>query len=270
MKTLIILIISILPVYIVGLYVYKKDREKEPKALLKKIFFLGMLSCIPAGIIEIVIEPFFGDYENMNLFFLFLYVSIGIAFVEEICKWFVVYRNTYNNKEFDHIYDALVYCTFVSLGFACLENILYVSMSGIVTGVLRAITAIPGHASDAIVMGNYLGLAKLNKINNNEFLSKKYLILSIVMPTIMHAIYDYCLFTGNIIFVLIFIVFIIGIYIYSIKKIKTISSVSENFIVNDNTLICNYCPNCGQKLTEDSNYCPRCGTNLNMFNKLSQ
>ena len=264
MDKLLILFISILPVYVIGLYVYRKDVEREPKPLLRKLFIYGMLSCIPAAIIELVVEPFFGYEEDMNLVFLFFYVSVGIALVEELCKWFIVYKGTYYHKEFNQPYDAIVYCVFTSLGFACLENVLYVSMSGIFAGILRAITAIPGHAADAIVMGYYFGLAKENEVKKGSSKNTtRYLILSMVMPTILHAIYDYCLFANDIAFLGLFILFIIFIYIYGINKIKQISTHNKNFI-EDN--LHGYCPNCGTELSGVGNFCASCGAPLNDIN----
>ena len=176
MKTIILLIISILPVYLIGLYTYKNDREKEPKKLLTKLFIFGIVSCFPAVILELLLGSFFADPKNMDLITLFIYVLISIALVEEICKWFMTYSISYNHEAFDHIYDAIVYCVFVALGFALFENILYVLEGGITTGILRAFLSIPGHVCDGIIMGNYLGLAKISSINNNKQLEKKNLI----------------------------------------------------------------------------------------------
>ena len=263
MELLQLLMISILPVCIVLYYVYKKDINKEPKQLLKKLFFRGMLICIPAAIIELILEPIFGKVDNMNLIKLFIYVFIDIALVEELTKWFILYNITYHNEEFDELYDAIVYAVFVSLGFACFENIFYVLDAGFGVGLFRAVTAIPGHASDAIIMGNYFGLAKLSDINGKKELKQKYLLLSIIIPTITHAIYDYCLYTGQIIFVIIFIIFIIFIYIYSIKKIKNVALNNRNIVNNE--LVINhsvkYCNRCGS--VAYGNYCSRCGNNLN-------
>ncbi len=225
------LALSILPVYLVGLYVYKKDKEKEPKKLLTKLFVLGMFSCIPAAFIEVWIEAFFNLSFNSSLTELFIYVALGIAFVEEICKWSIVYLVAYNNKEFNHIYDAIVYCVFVSLGFACFENIFYVfSANSIKVGILRAITAIPGHACDAVIMANYLGLAKINEYKNNKYAFTLNMFLSIAMPTLIHTIYDYCLVTNRMIFLVLFLLFLIFIYIFSIRKIKKLSEVDNNIL----------------------------------------
>lgn len=269
MNILITLVIAILPVYLIGFYVYKMDNEKESSKLLTKLFLFGMLSCIPAAVIEFIVEPLFGTIDKSNLSFLFIYVSLGIALVEELCKWFLVYRIGYNNKEFNQVYDALVYCVFVSLGFACFENIFYVFASkDILTGILRALTAIPGHASDAIIMGNYLGLAKMTSLNNNKNSVSKYLLLSILMPTLAHSIYDYCLFTEQLIFIIIFMIFLIFIYVYSIRKIKKLSRNNNVFNINNSTnnnnyvniSSINYCSNCGTKV--NGNFCCNCGKKL--------
>lgn len=224
MSIIISLVLIFLPIYLICLFVYKKDNKKEPKKFLRKLFFFGILSCIPAAIIELVIEPLFGDINKLNLFSLFIYVALGIALVEEFCKWVIVYKKTYDNKEFDQTYDAIVYSVFVSLGFACLENILYcISSNSVLTSLLRALTAIPGHTLDAIIMGNFLYLSKTLLLNNNKKQSKRMLLLSILMPTLVHTIYDYCIFTDRLIFYVIFAIFLLFIYIYSIDKIKYLS-----------------------------------------------
>ena len=260
------LIIAIFPVYIICLYVYNKDKEKESKKLLTKLILFGIFSCIPAAIIEIIIAQFFNKPEYMNSIELLVYSIIGIGLVEESCKFFLIYKITYHHKEFDHIYDVIVYCVFLSLGFALLENILYVllSESNISVGILRAICAIPGHACFAIIMGNYLGKAKINSINNNKRDEKKNLILSIIIPSIIHGIYDYCLLNDYLIYFLIFIIVLISIYIYGIKKIAKLSSINEN-LINSNTY--NYCPICGKEAK--GKYCTNCGKDLTINNTLT-
>ena len=125
------------------------------------------------------------------------FVFIVIALVEELCKWFFLYKISYNHSEFDSLYDMIVYASFVALGFACFENLLYVYSTGIVTGLVRAFSAVPGHVCDGILMGSYLSLAKINNLRGNHKLSKKYILLSIVIPMIAHGIYDFCLFWNN-------------------------------------------------------------------------
>ena len=112
--------------------------------------------------------------------------------------------------------------------------------------------AVPGHACDGMLMGYYLGLSKMSSLHNKNNLKITYLILSLLVPTITHGIYDYCLYTGKLLFLIIFIVFVISFYIYAIKKIKKVSSLNRKMKYSDN-----YCPNCGRVV--ESNYCPVCG-----------
>lgn len=272
MNVIFLLIITFLPVYLVGLFVYKKDKEKEPRKLLKKLFIFGMLSCIPTVIFELILGSFFPPEESMDIVTLFIYVFVTIAMVEEFFKWIVTYIISFDNKEFDHVYDIIVYAVFVALGFAALENFLYVMTSDISTGLVRAVTAIPGHASDAIIMGYFLGLAKVAQISNDDTKMKKNIVKSIIYPTITHCIYDFCLFSDLTILILLFLVWLVFIYIYSIKKIKKISSIEGELT---NVKVDNYyiCPKCRDKL--DKMYCSNCRqyiseSQINNSNNLTQ
>lgn len=235
MKIFLLLIISILPIFVIGYFVYKHDNEKEPKKILLKLFIYGIISIIPASILELIIENFFKDEVLMNLPELFIYIFIDIALIEELCKWYITYKISYNHKEFNQIYDAIVYSVSTSLGFATLENILYVLDNGYLTGIIRAISAVPGHTCDAIIMGSYLGIAKIAKLNNNRQEERKNLILSIILPTIAHTVYDFCIYSKNFFFIIIFLITIIWIYIYSIRKIKKISQ-RNCYLPNDKQL----------------------------------
>ena len=255
LNELLLFVVSILPVFLIGLYIYKKDKEKEPLRLLVKLFLGGFASCILTLIISMVmnlIPIFAADTSNLNLFELIINVFIGVALVEEFSKWIMAYLISYNEEAFDYLYDAILYCVFVSLGFACFENLLYVAENGLFVGIIRAISAVPGHACDGIFMGYYLGLSKLGSLNNRKDLKTKYLILSIIVPTITHGIYDYCLFSGKVIFIILFFVFIILMYIYVIKKVKKVANSNRKMKYKNN-----YCPNCGHIV--DGNFCPVCG-----------
>ena len=123
------LFLAILPIYLIGNYYYKKDTVKEPKKLLQKLFFGGILSTIIVIIISIISFIVFPKYittEGLNHFELLIYSFIFIAFVEELSKWLVIYKIAYNHQDFDQYFDIILYSVFVGLGFACLENILYV------------------------------------------------------------------------------------------------------------------------------------------------
>ena len=253
---LIFFAVSILPVVLIGWFIYRKDREKENYRILIKLFLGGMASCFVTLILTAILNhvfPFFAsNYEDLNLFELVIYVFIGVALIEEFSKWLMAFLISYNDSAFDEFYDAIMYCIFVALGFACFENLLYVYQNGLGTGITRAILAVPGHACDGMFMGYYFGLSKIGYLNNRKDIHIKNLVLSILVPTITHGIYDYCLFSNRVILIILFFVFVISMYIYVFQKVKKISKINRKMKYKDN-----YCPNCGHIV--DGNYCPTCG-----------
>ena len=177
---LILLLISIIPVVLLGLYIYKKDSVKEPKSLLLGLFSSGFLASFLVIIVNVLMtllipEFYISDnYSKFNFIELFFLIFIEIAVVEEFCKWIMIRFIGYNHKDFDQLYDIIVYSTFVALGFAAIENIFYVIEGGFTLGIYRAIFSVPGHVAFGIFMGYYLGLAKMwekkNKTKHNIYM----------------------------------------------------------------------------------------------------
>lgn len=229
---LLLLLISIIPVILLGLYIYQKDSIKEPKSLLLGLFASGFLASFLVVFINIImafITPDFYLSDNYNRFEftkLFLLVFIEIALVEEFSKWIMIRLIGYNHKDFDQLYDIIVYSVFVALGFAAIENIFYVIQGGLTLGIYRAIFSVPGHVAFGVFMGYYLGLAKIwekkNKTKHNI-----YMILSVLVPALLHTIYNFCLMKENIWFLSIFAGFIIILYVSSAREINKISKIEK-------------------------------------------
>jgi len=258
MQVILLLIISILPIILIGYYLYKKDKNKEPKGLLFLLFFGGILSCVYVIFISVFLNfiPVFQmDFNKLNFIEKIINIFIGISLVEELSKWLILYLISYNHKEFDELYDMIIYATFVSLGFACFENILYVLEGGFTVGILRAVLAVPGHVWDAVFMGEYLGIAKICRLNGRKDLEKKNILLSIIIPFVLHGIYDFCLELENYLAITLFFVFVVIMYIISIKKIKKIALVDSKILKK-----IHYCSNCGNEV--NGNYCSNCGNKI--------
>lgn len=256
----ILLILSILPVILMGYIIYKNDKvEKEPPGLLSKLFFSGIGAVVITLIVTVLIDlifPVFVKSESLNLIMLIPYCFILVGLVEEGSKWIILKGLTWRNKEFNYIYDAIVYAVFVSLGFAALENIIYVLNGGITTAISRTIFSIPGHTFFGVFMGYYYGLAKQAEINGNRKLEKRNLYLSIIVPTLLHGIFDYCLLSKELILILIYLVFVIFLYIKAFKRIRQLGNIRLNLFRQDLTKK-HFCPNCGTEIV--SNYCYNCG-----------
>ncbi len=215
---------AIVPSVILCYVVYKMDViEKEPMSMLLRLFFLGVLITVPAAFVETTIISA-TNYQVTDYFSAFVMSFFVIALVEEAYKFLILYLGTWKNRNFNHIYDAIVYAAFVSLGFATLENILYVYQNGAATALLRAFVSVPAHAFYAVASGYYLGLAKLNQSIGAHGKSVYLRILSFVVPVILHGIFDFLLFINNNIVMGIFFLFVGLLYVVSFFKIKKISA----------------------------------------------
>src|SRR5262245_14696006 len=128
-------------------------KRPEPPRTRRLVVFLGMLSVIPALVLEVVLSSLIGEQLEPQLTYQgsSFQAFIVAAAVEEACKILVVYWVVWRRPEFDERMDGIVYASRAGLGFALVENVMYLlqqhSLEGqIVVWVERALLAIPGHA----------------------------------------------------------------------------------------------------------------------------
>ncbi len=225
---ILLLFISIIPVLLLGYYIYQKDCEKEPKSLLLVLFSSGLLSAFLVITVNVLIAIFFPDfylatqYYKFNFFELFILIFLEIALVEELSKWLMIRLIGYSSNAFDQQYDIIVYSVFVALGFAMIENIFYVLNGGFGLGIYRAVFSVPGHVAFGVFMGYYLGIAKQQEVKNKV----KYrvsMLKSVLVPTLFHSLYNYLLMLENIFYLFLFLVFIIVLFFSAYLKIDQIS-----------------------------------------------
>jgi protease PrsW len=183
-----LLALAIAPGLAISIYIYWKDKfDKEPRRLLLLAFFLGVLSTIPAVILETAFSTLGLERSGSNIA-IGVYAFVGVAAVEELCKFFFVFRFLYRHKEFDEPFDGITYAVMVSMGFATLENVIYTFEHGATTGILRMFTAVPAHATFAIMMGYFLGLAKFRQGDSNLLIA-----YAVLVPILFHGLYDFAL-----------------------------------------------------------------------------
>lgn len=228
----ILLLLVTVPIFLLGYYVYIKDNDKEPKKLILKLFIGGILSALLVLVITNVLMHFFPflekEYYEYDKNQLFIYSFLVVGLVEELSKWLFLYLFSYHNKEFDQTYDMVVYSTFVALGFAFIENIFYVYTGGLIVAIIRTFSSLPCHVSMGVFMGYYLSRAKLCDINNRKNMKIKNILLSILIPSIFHGIYDYCLFSKNLILLFVVLIFIIVLFFSANKKLIELSKTTTN------------------------------------------
>ena len=184
---------AVIPAIVLMVKVYNADRlEAEPPGLLWALLRSGVLAALLAlveervlcALLKTVIDPATPAYRIL-LFFVVVAVS------EESSKYLMLHRTAWRTPEFNCQYDGVIYAVFVSLGFAVWENISYVLHYGFGTALVRAVTAIPGHACFGVFMGVFYGLAKKYENSGEADKATSYRILSIFIPVTLHGAYDY-------------------------------------------------------------------------------
>lgn len=260
---------ALFPAIALCVYVFIKDRvEKEPIGLLLLLLVLGAVSCFPAatiegvliGFIDALFSPFVVEMDGTLylpgiLFKIYNAIKflIGVALVEEGLKFIVLFFVTRKNKNFNSLFDGLIYAVFVSLGFAALENVFYVLENGWINAVTRALMSVPGHMFFAVLMGYYYSLwhmhekAKLQersfkkvfliRDSSPEFSGGKYLGLSLLMPILAHGLYNYCCSLGTLLSMIVLFVFLIFLYIYCFGKIKEMSKADVDDVTFSGAMV---------------------------------
>lgn len=222
--SLILIAMAVIPAIVLLLYIYREDRlEKESHRLVIMCVVFGIISTFLAALTERIGMSLLGSMlaENSLLGRIIMYFGI-VAFSEEGFKYLVLRRLTWNNPEFNCKFDGVVYAVAVSLGFALWENIQYVISYGFSTALIRAVTAVPGHASFGVIMGAWYGLAKRKQIQGWDSASRLARVLAVVVPAIVHGAYDF-IATSNASSIH-FIVFIILMFIVCFYTVKKVSS----------------------------------------------
>lgn len=187
LSDLVLVSLSIIPGFFIMALIYNLDEQnKEPLWLLAITFIMGsVILFLDINILEYFLS--FNDVQNN-------YLKTGIEAItvsstEELLKFLVVLLIIYPNKYFDEPFDGIVYSVFVGMGFATAENLTFVLQGSASLALMRMISAVPAHFVFAVIMGYYLGKAKKKKKARLLFICS-----AIILPILIHAIYDYFLF----------------------------------------------------------------------------
>jgi RsiW-degrading membrane proteinase PrsW (M82 family) len=218
MDLLRLFIIAVIPGIALALGLYLTDRyDREPVKLLVKLFLFGILSAVPT----IFVERFLSNINIFpGIFSVFWTAFIVAGLTEEYFKRLVVMRIAYHHHAFNEKLDGIIYCAFSSLGFATIENIIYV-VTGFdadpYIGLYRGLLSVPAHMLFAVTMGYYLSLAKFSP---DEQTSKAYKTRSLVIPVLFHGIFNFILMANIPILMVLFLPFVVFMWIVNLRKLN--------------------------------------------------
>lgn len=219
-----LLILAIAPALFLLIIFYRLDfRNPEPIGLLIKLYLFGMVSVIPILVVEMILS-FLNIFQYFDTDLTNLYTAFAVAgFTEEIFKWIFVFIIAFRNKAFDEPLDGIIYCVFVSLGFATIENIFYVFDGSYSVGMIRAILSVPAHMLFAVSMGYYLSLSKFAQDGKNTV----FFLKSLLVPILLHGVYDFILMSRYTFLLILFIPYVIWMWRFNLKRLKHYHQIAK-------------------------------------------
>jgi RsiW-degrading membrane proteinase PrsW (M82 family) len=195
MQILIVLLSALAPVAVALWYIFRKDSaQPEPTKWLAKAFGYGVLSALLSFVFSIPLGGIFGLELDAEV-----YPSIITAFTdafllaaipEELAKLIMLWLLLRKNPYFDERFDGIVYAVCIGMGFAGIENVMYLTEgledgAWIGVGISRALFSVPGHFLFAVLMGYYYSLYHFGV---DRSMRAKAMIL--VAPILAHGFFD--------------------------------------------------------------------------------
>lgn len=180
-----------LPAFLWLIFIYKKDKlQPEPMRFIALTFAAGAISVIPVGIIELVLSRAF-DLENIDTTAKAAVLSWLIAgFLEEGAKLLIVLLIMFKKNVFDEPMDGIIYAGASALGFAALENVLYIQKFGVEVILVRGPLSTIAHLLFSSFWGYALGLSKFDERNRKALIIKGF-----VLSAFSHGLFNFFLFT---------------------------------------------------------------------------
>lgn len=227
-----ILLLAFIPIFVIAVYIYKRDKfNKEPLKELLKAFAAGMFSAVVVILVHEILDLSGVDIETN----VFLRAFLSAAVIEECSKFFFFYKLFWNNPNFDERFDGIVYAVYVSLGFAFVENVLYIYQDvgqAVSIARARAFFAVPAHTLFAIAMGYGAGIARFSRKR-----ASLYLVSGLIWAILLHGIYDFLLMysselasvneTFSAFIVMLFYIFVIIMWVVGFRRMKKLNEEDQ-------------------------------------------
>jgi RsiW-degrading membrane proteinase PrsW (M82 family) len=218
MELVLMILQAVAPAVALGLFLILTDRyDKEPKRLLLLVFVLGMLVTLPTLIAEMVGQRF-NIFSGLTGQLFEAFIIIGLA--EEFFKRLVVVKTVFRHPAFNERLDGIIYCGITALGFATLENFMYIlsySAASPDIWISRALLSVPTHMLLGITMGYYLSMAKFC---GNPDLCMRYYRMSLVVPALLHGAFDFILMSNIPLLSLLLLPFVGYLWVSGIIKLR--------------------------------------------------
>jgi len=259
-----LLALAIAPAFFILWHFYNADEYKhESIRLLGGTFLLGAVSVIPAALIESLFKR---PTLAAGIPTVFFYFVLSVGLVEELMKFISVRIYPYRSKQFDEPMDGIVFGVAAALGFATVENILYVFSGGIWTAVFRAVLSLPVHAFCGAILGFYLGEAKSR---NQPSLA----LNGLLFAALVHGLFDtLTVISSSVAVAIISLPALVWIIYFKVVKREIAEAETESPYRPENLASLEgepiifqgpkFCTQCGASVRPSERFCASCGHRL--------
>ncbi|MFB5661642.1 glutamic-type intramembrane protease PrsW [Alteribacillus sp. HJP-4] len=197
-------------VALLSYFFLKNKYERNTAWQVMRSFIMGVLLVFPIMVLQYALRTEGVLTEEWQE------ALAGAALLEEFFKWFLLYFLVYRFAEFRTRYDGIVYGVALSLGFATAENVLYLMAVGIDYAFGRAVLPVSSHALFGVVMGYYFGCARFPEKRSSVF----WIISALVLPIVLHAVYDLILLTTHENILIMMVPFMFFLWWFALSKTK--------------------------------------------------
>jgi protease PrsW len=191
---------AIAPALLLLWLVVAADSRPEPPRVVWMCVALGAVSVLPVAVVEFWLLHHIPSAAN-SLLAAGENALVIAAVPEETVKIAIIAVVALKSREFDEPMDGVVYGTAVGLGFAAVENFLYVKGSPqlfMVAGI-REIMSVPFHGALGAIAGAYIASARfggaLGAHKGYGWPRTRLFVLAFLIPVVLHWLFDWCVFS---------------------------------------------------------------------------
>ncbi len=183
------LLVSLIPSILIIIFIFKRSKgNKEYRKACKGALIRGLVCAIPIIFLSLVLYLVNKVIKNAlnlsDLAYKAIYNFVVLAFAEEIIKY-LCFRRTLKKRKGDYTWtDIVSLMVIVGTAFGLVEDIPYAADANAVTILVRGLTM--GHVGYGFLMGLLYG----KRLESGK---KGYGFLALIIPWILHGMYDFSL-----------------------------------------------------------------------------
>ncbi len=223
MSHLLLLLPVLLPILFWGFYHHHKDRHlPEPVGHLALAFVLGVISAAISKALYVALGWASLRYDALaladgNTLGLLAYSMLAIGPVEEFAKMLPFLLLVLRLPEMDEPIDGIIYASFIALGYAAVENILYLEYLTATESAARGFAGPVVHMLFASIWGYTIGCAHLR----GEPLLPA-ILRGFLLAAGLHGLYDFIVLQQSLNALPVAAVLILGGWIWRLRLLRAL------------------------------------------------